>query len=402
MRVAHLTTMDLALRYLLLPQLQAVLEAGGEVIGISGRGHCVEDLERVGVRHIELKSSTRGANLLADLRAARELWRILKTEEIDILHTHNPKPGLYGRLLGRLAGVPVVINTVHGLYATEDDPLPKRALVYGLEAVASRFSDGELVQSAEDLDLIKRLRLAPRDRARLLGNGIDVRRFDPQKVPAAKGRAIRASLGIPSDRIVVGMVGRLVAEKGYPELFQAASLLDDRYVILTCGHDDPDKSDALSRVAVETAKKSGVLFLGMRPDMDAVYRAMDIFVLPSHREGVPRAAMEAASMAVPIVATNIRGCREVVADGINGSLVPVGDAAALATAIRALGEDKSLRKRMGEQGRRTACRRFDEREVVRIVMDTYREVAARKGIASDTTISATDAGEDVVPVEGTR
>ncbi|MGH2787269.1 MAG: glycosyltransferase family 4 protein [Actinomycetota bacterium] len=400
MRVAHLTTMDLALRYLLLPQLEAVLDAGGDAVGISGRSDCVEELERAGVRHLELKSSTRGSNLFADIRSARELWKILRREKVDVLHTHNPKPGLYGRVLGRLAGVPIVINTVHGLYATEDDSLVKRVLVYGLEGFASRFSDAELVQSAEDLALINRLHLAPQGRSRLLGNGIDVRRFDPQGVTADEGRKVRASIGIPEDKIVVGMVGRLVAEKGYPELFEAASLLDDRFVILTSGHADPQKRDALPPSDIERARSRGVLFLGMRPDMERVYRAMDIFVLPSHREGVPRAAMEAAAMGLPIVATNIRGCREVVSDGANGLLVPVGDAPALAKAIRKLGDDASLRGAMGKAGRQVARRRFDERQVVQIVLETYAQVASRKGLAWEgkpVSASGTETAEGTAP-----
>lgn len=149
MKVAHLTTVDLSLRYLVFSQMLAVRDAGGEAIGISAPGPWVDELEAAGIRHIPLHSSTRGMDIPADLRAARQLWKILRRENLDVLHTHNPKPGLYGRVLGRLAGVPIVVNTVHDLYATPDDPLPKRALFYALEAFASRFSDAELVQNPE-------------------------------------------------------------------------------------------------------------------------------------------------------------------------------------------------------------------------------------------------------------
>ncbi len=120
--VAHLTTVDLSLRYLLGAQLDGARERGDEVIGISAAGPHVPWLEERGVRHVALASSTRGWGLKADLRAAAELWRVLRRERPDVLHTHNPKPGIYGRIVGRLAGVPCVVNTVHGLYATEDDP----------------------------------------------------------------------------------------------------------------------------------------------------------------------------------------------------------------------------------------------------------------------------------------
>ena len=150
MRVAHLTTTDISLRHLLLAQLRGARAAGHEVIGISAPGPDVAFLEAEGIRHVPLYASTRSMNLRADLQAARELWRVLRRERPDVLHTHNPKPGVYGRIVGRLAGVPVVVNTVHGLYATERDRATKRAVVYGAEAVASRFSDAELVQNPGD------------------------------------------------------------------------------------------------------------------------------------------------------------------------------------------------------------------------------------------------------------
>jgi len=383
MKVAHLTTVDMSLRYLVMPQLLAVRDAGGEAVGISAPGPWVSELEEAGIRHIALRSSTRGMDLGADLRATRELWHILKEERFDVLHTHNPKPGLYGRLLGRLAGVPIVVNTVHGLYATPDDRFMKRAIVYGLEAIASRFSDAELVQSSEDLDLLRRWRISPRRSTALLGNGVDLARFNPDRFDDADRARVRTSLGIAEDQIVVGAVGRLVAEKGYPELFEAASRLDDRYVVLAIGPYDPDKSDALPEELLNGARDAGVQFLGMRDDVDALYAAMDVFLLPSHREGFPRAAMEAAASGLSVIATDIRGCRQVVDHEHNGLLIPVQDSGAIAAAITRLGDDAELRRRMAGASRAKAEAEFDENTVVDIVMGTYRDVALRKGLPFD-------------------
>ena len=378
MKVAHLTTVDLSLQFLIRPQLLSIIELGGESIGISAPGEWVEGLEAAGIRHIPLESSTRGVAPSSDLKAAMQLWKTLRRERPDILHTHNPKPGLYGRILGRLAGVPIVVNTVHGLYATPDDRLAKRLVVYLLEAVAARFSDAELIQSSEDLALISKWRIAPTGRARLLGNGVNLDRFSPE---GGRGReAMRTELGLEADQVAVGMVGRLVEEKGYPELFEAARQLDDRYVVFVIGPDDTSKGDSLPTELVERARADGVRFLGMRTDVDDLYRALDIFVLPSHREGFPRAAMEAAASGLPVVATDIRGCREVVEDGVNGLLVPVRDPAALAKAIRTIGDDAELRANMGRAGDQRARRRFDESTIVGTVLDTYRHVAIKKGL----------------------
>ena len=378
--VAHLTTVDQSLWFLLLAQLRSVRDLGGTAIGISAPGPWVEELEAEGIRHVPLHSSTRANDPLADLRAARELAQVLAREQVDVLHTHNPKPGLYGRVVGRLRRVPVVVNTVHGLYATEDDRWAKRALVYSLEAIASRFSDAELVQNPEDLALMHRLHLSPK--AKLLGNGVDLTRFDATRFSADARRALRAYFGADDDTVVVGTVGRLVAEKGYPELIEAFLGLPDRdrYRLVVAGGADRDKPDALDPHLLARAEAEGVQFLGQRSDVDALYAAMDVFVLASHREGFPRAAMEAAATSRPVIATDVRGCRQVVDDGRNGLLVPVRDPLALRAAIAALGTDRERRTRMGEQSWVVAKERFDERRVVEIVLEAYARVARRKGI----------------------
>ena len=380
--VAQLTTVDMTLALVLRGQMAALRDSGARVIGISALGPWVVDVTDEGIRHVALRSSTRGMHPLADARAAAQLWRVLRVERPTILHTHNPKPALYGRILGRAARVPIVVNTVHGLYATEDDPWPKRLVVYVLEAIASRFGDAELLINREDLAVVERLRLAPRGSTRFVGHGVDLTRFDPARVGPEARTDIRAELGVGDDTVVIGTVGRLVAEKGLPELFRAAeSLADVGQVLVVVGPMDPDKPDALTETDIERARRAGVRFLGTRSDVERVYAAMDVFVLPSHREGLPQSAMEAAAMGLPIVASDIRGCRQVVDEGVNGILFPVGDVAALTTALRRLASDTDLRGNMGTASAAKAQREFDGRAAIRRVLDAYREMAARKGLA---------------------
>ena len=380
-KIAHLTTVDLSLRYLIMPQLLAPSDHGIDSVGISAPGPWVAELESRGIRHVPLASSTRGVDPLADLKAMWELVKVIRRERPDILHTHNPKPGIYGRIIGRLMGVPIVVNTVHGIYAAPDDPLLKRAVVYTLEAVASRFSDAELVQSAEDAALMRRLRIAHPDKIQHLGNGVDLDRFDPRRAGPDVRAEVRAELGVGPDDVVVGCVGRLVLEKGFAELFQAAEGLDDRFVVVCIGPQDPDKPDAVPPELIERAAANGVRFLGMRTDMERLYAAMDVFVLPSHREGFPRAAMEASAMGLPVVATDIRGCREVVDPGRNGLLVPVGDPRALRDAIEELA-DPQVRRRLSAGARTKAEEAFDERRVVEKVMATYLRLARQRGLSA--------------------
>ena len=376
MKIAHLTTVDMSLRYLLLPQLEAASEMG-EAIGISASGDFVSDLEARGIRHIALASSTRGMNLLADARAIGQLWRVLRQERPDVLHTHNPKPGVYGRIVGRLARVPIVVNTIHGLYATPESSFLKRTIVYTLEWLASRFSDAELIQSPEDFELLWRRKIMPRSKLRLLGNGVDLERFRPD--PGLRDR-VREELGLAEGQIAVGLVARLVGEKGVPELIEAAERLDNRYVVFIVGPKDLEKSDAVSDELLSRAEADGVRFLGMRKDVERIYQGLDLFVLPSHREGFPRAAMEAAASGLPVIATDIRGCRQVVDHGVNGLLFPVRDVGALTEAITRVGEDPVLRATMSRSSVERAQALFDERDIVNRVMGAYADVASRKGI----------------------
>lgn len=371
MKIAHLTTIDVSLKYLLLPQLVAARDAGHEVVGISAPGPFVKDLERDGIRHVPLRSSTRGMDVRADLRAARELARILHAERFDVLHTHTPKPGVYGRIVGRLVGVPRVVNTVHGYYATPDDRLTKRLAVYGLEAVASRFSHIELFQSSEDFHLATRWRLAPHGHAVLLGNGVDVTRFVPA-APAQRADApLRRKLGVGPTEIVVCSVGRLVREKGFLELTAAAERLQGLCRIVVAGKEEPDKSDALSRAQIARGEAAGIIFLGHVDDVEALYTASDIFVLASHREGVPRAAIEAAACGLPVVATDIRGCREAVAHRVTGLLVPAKTVESLHAAIHLLISQPDTRRTFGEAGRRRVEVRFNESRITSAVLDSY-------------------------------
>lgn len=376
-RLVHLTTTDISLELLLGPQLSAFVAAGYEVIGVSAPGPFVPAIEARGVRHIALSNATRAMAPHRDLLALGELWRLFRRLRPDIVHTHNPKPGLYGRFAAKAARVPVVVNTVHGLYALPQDRLIKRAVVYSLERLASMCSDAELVQNPEDIEVLCRLGV-PATKLRVLGNGIDLDRFRPDPTGVQR-RAVRDELAIAPKATVVGAVGRLVLEKGYSELLTAwhdlaGSFPDAELVIV--GPSDDDKADALPAALIDRAREEGVHFLGMRPDVERLYHALDLYVLASYREGYPRSAMEAAACGLPIVATDIRGCRQVVDDGVSGLLVPARDSTALAHALRELLDDPSRRSAMSDAAIRRSRELFDQQRCIDLTLDTYRRLSA--------------------------
>ena len=365
MRIAHLTTVDMSLALLLSTELAVDIEAGHEVFGLSAPGRYVPEVEALGVTHVPLGSLTRSWDPRRDLAAFGELVRTLRSLELDVLHTHNPKTGVMGRIAGRLAGIPVVVNTCHGLWAKPEDRLRRRAFVYGAETLAIRFSQYELFQNAADRDTLRRV-LKP-GRHEVVGNGVDLARFTPD--PEGR-RRVRAELGIADDELLVGSVGRRVREKGLAEYAQVAHELGAQATFVWVGPEDATDADA------SVPHEDAVRFLGERTDMAAVYSALDVFVLASHREGFSRASMEAASCGTPMVLTDIRGCREIGEDGRQVLLVPVEDPQKMTYAVQRLLDDPPLRRRLGQAARERALGHFDQRRVAQRSLETYARVRA--------------------------
>jgi glycosyltransferase involved in cell wall biosynthesis len=382
LRVAHVTTIDLTLRILLIAQLRALRDAGYEVTAISAPGPWTDGLEREGIRHISWPYATRSWSVRSDMRAFFSLLGILRRERFDLVHTHNPKPGILGRAAAHLAGTPCVMNTVHGLYATPDDRLRKRAAVVALEWLAARCSDLDLYQSREDLEWMRRLRVVSPRRSELLGNGTNLKRFDPARVSSQRVAELKSEFAIPENAVVLGAIGRLVAEKGFRELlaaFKRARTEVPNAVLVIVGDSDPAKADAIPSDEVP-GPGDGVVVTGWRDDVEDLLAMMDVFVLPSWREGMPRSAIEAAAMGKPLVLTDIRGCREVARHEIEGLLVPPRDVERLTVALIGMLNDRSKRLQMGTAARERALELFDESRIAAtVVARTEGLLASRLG-----------------------
>ena len=366
MKICHLTTVDSTLVFQLGEQINLLHERGFEVIGIAAPGEYGDDIETLPLQFVPIKTLTRRWSLRQDLRTASELWRLLSGLDLDVLHCHTPKAGVLGRVVGRLRRVPIVANTCHGLIATDHDSFLKRFFVVSIESVASLFSHVELFQNPEDM---KKLRFATGKRATYLGNGIDLTRFSFN--PEGRKR-VRDELGLGEKDLLVGGVGRRVAEKGIIEFAGAARSLSNWASFIWVGPTDSEKSDV---VAVDLP---GLTFLGERRDMPDVYSALDIFVLPSHREGFPRSAMEAAACGRPLILTDIRGCRQISDSGTDVILVPPSDEPALTAAIKDLLDSPSRRQELGTNIETKAKAEFDVTRVVEVTLSAYEVAQSRK------------------------
>ncbi len=380
-RVAHIATSDISLELLLLHQLETLRRAGYEIVGISAPGPGVAALDRAGVRHISIPMSRR-LTPWADLGGLIALWRVMRRESFDIVHTHTPKAGLLGQYAALFARVPVRVHTIHGLFfPAYMKPGTRFAYVF-LERLTMLFSHHNFCQSPEDIPVAIEEKISRADRLELIGNGIDLTSLDPALQPPAKRRQTREALGLSEDHLVVGVVARLVAEKGYFEMFRAAQRIrekEPRARFLFIGGFEPSKADAIAPDALTRFDLQGVAqFLGHRRDVPDLMAVMDVHVLPSHREGFPRSPMEASAMGIPSVVTDIRGCRQTVDDRRTGLLVPARDASALADAILELLGDSELRRTYGDAARAKAIREFDEQVVFQRIRSAYERLLARR------------------------
>ncbi len=386
LKVAHITTISASIHGLLLNQLLSIQRAGYEVVGISADGPSVSVIEAAGIRHIPVEM-TRQITPGADLVSLARLYQVMHREQFTIVHTHTPKPGLLGQLAARMAGVPIVINTVHGFFFHDQMSARARRFYIALETIAARCSDRILSQNQEDLQTAIAEGICRPTQIKHLGNGIDLTRFDPNRVSTDELQRQRTVIGLPSGSHVVGFVGRLAARrKGLFDFLAAGQELvrqgrNVRFLIV--GEADLGRPDAVSP---EVARDFGIAeychFLGHRPneDLPLLYKLMDVLVLPSLLEGLPRVVMEAAMMEVPAVVTDVKGNREAVEHGKNGILVPLGDVLGLAAALATLLDDPVRLGSMSRMSRRIALERFDERHVFEKVLAEYAYLLRTKGL----------------------
>jgi lipopolysaccharide/colanic/teichoic acid biosynthesis glycosyltransferase len=323
---------------------------GFEIHAASSPGPALEDFaarERAAAWPVPM---TRGLTPLRDLAALRRLCRLVRELGPAVVHAHTPKAGLLGMVAARWGRVPVRVYTLHGLVWQTRRGWRRRLLV-ALERLACRLSTQVLAVSASVRQRAIEAGLSPPGKIAVPGpggsaNGLDFQRFDPAGVRAAPR----------CGPVVLGYAGRLTPDKGIAELSQAWQILRGRFPdlhLLVAG--EPEPHDPLpAGVLAGLRCDPRVHWTGWVDNMPEEYLAMDICVLPSRREGLPYAAMEAAAMERPVAGFAVDGVRDAVEDGGTGLLAPPGSPAALAGAIARLVEDPALRARLGREARRRA------------------------------------------------
>jgi len=259
-------------------------------------------------------------------------------------------------------------------------------LIICVEKVLGRCcTDMLFTQSSEDQETAIRAGIANEGKIIWIGNGVDVSAFRVES-----DLAVRAGLGLGPNAKVIGFIGRLVREKGVEELLEAIGQVikeipEAKLLVVgdTLASDrDRRTTERLQELIQQNNLEARIEFTGFRDDIPELLAIMDLFVLPSHREGMPRSILEAMAAGKPVVATNIRGSREEVVHGETGYLVPVNDPNRLAEAIIGILSDRMLAERMGEAGRQRAVDFFDEAQVLEKQLSVYRTLIQQKGLGT--------------------
>jgi len=373
-RIIHVTTIGITAYRALLAQCRYFRQKGLEVGFIFSPSPEGESLRDLGFPVTEIFIN-REINVWSDSGAILKMFRYFRNIRPEIVHTHTSKAGVVGRVAARLAGVPSVVHTVHGFPFHPGMPQVKYWFYRQIERWMAGITDIMLSQSEEDVITAGKMGIKPR-RGELLhiGNGVDLIEFDPGKYSPGERLRVREGLAIRENNPVITMIGRINREKGYHDLVEALRQVRDiPWQALFIGPDEGFLA-ALMQLIDRCGLRDRIQVLGPRGDISDLLAATDIYVLPSYREGLPRSLIEAQAMALPCVATDIRGCREVVEKDVTGFLVKPGDSEALSGALRKLLLDPGLRLQMGQEGRRRMCRNFDEAAVSRKVMAIYEEV----------------------------
>ena len=381
MKVLHVCAVAFGLETLLLPQIDFLRGRGLTVEAACSPDPRVEKLRARGYTIHEIQIDRRIAPV-PNSKSVLELGKLMRTERYDLVHTHAPVASVLGRVAAKLAGVERIVYTAHGFYFHDDMPRQKYALYHGVEKSVAQITDRILVQSQEDFDTAVNTGLGSAKKIRYLGNGVDLGRFDRTALSEERRRNLRRDLRIPEGHgPILGITGRITEEKGFGELIEAMSFLREDFPeahLIVIGGQLSTERDAFQDRLVDFIGEQGldshVTFAGFRDDVQDLLGLLDVFVLPSYREGLPRSVLEAMAMELPVVATRVRGCREAVVDRVTGLLVPARDSSALKKAIAQILSSHELAQRLGKAGRERVVTTFDEQFVFARLENYYREL----------------------------
>lgn len=339
-------------------------------------GSLIEEAQKSGVSLIILPDLVRQISPQQDLRALQNLTSLMRRNRYSIVHTHSSKAGILGRLAARFAGVPIIVHTVHGWSFHDYMSAPVRNLFIILERWVAGFTDALIVVAMRDLQKGMVAKIGKSNQYHLIRSAIPLEEFDPSSVDRG---SVRRELGIPENVPVVGNVGRFSEQKNPLGWLRVAGIIgrsNPSVQFLLVG-DGPLRAQVLDSLEREGIADRTIL-TGLRRDIPPLMAAMDIFLLTSLWEGLPRVIPQALAMRIPVVAFQVDGVSEAIHDGQSGFLCSPGDATALAQRCNYLIENPLERRAMGESGRAYAIKEFNLNKMIVQIEDVYDSLIAQK------------------------
>lgn len=378
LRLIRITTVPISLQLLLTGQFRYMIENGYEVVTISADGPGVDDVLKEGARHIAIPF-TRKITPWQDLKCLFQLISVIRELKPDIVHTHTPKAGLLGMMAARICRVPVRMHTVAGLPVMEAKGM-KRKLLALTEKITYACADKVYPNSRGLLEfMVRDLGVNP-GRLSIIGkgssNGIDTTYFRTSEDLRGRAEIIRTEHGVGERDIVFTFIGRVVRDKGIVELVNAFRSLSlelegNRHTVnsvpniflLIVGPFEQDLDPLPEEVMAFLRTDPGVIAAGFQKDVRPWLLASDVFVFPSYREGFPNVVMQACSLEVPCIVSDINGCNEIIEDKVNGLIVPAKDVLALTSAMRDMLNNASMRLTFASRARQFVVDNFERKNV---------------------------------------
>jgi glycosyltransferase involved in cell wall biosynthesis len=360
-------------------RLRAFRDAGFRVTLVSGPGELLERTAREqDAQAIALPMKRRVAPL-ADLISFFRLWRLMRRLRPEVTEFSSPKAGFLGTFAAWLAGVPVRVYMLRGLKLERTRGIKQRLLL-AAERMAARCAHEVLCNSRSVQEQAAALGIASEVKLKLLGsgssNGVNAERFSPG------ASRVREQFGIPTAAPVLGFVGRFTRDKGVPELldaFEEIARAEPEAHLLMVGWFDAAEDELSSRDRARIRSQAHIHCTEGRVDDTApYYRAMDVLVLPTWREGFPNVVLEAAATGVPAVTTESTGARDSVVPEVTGLLIPAGYPGAIVEAVLALLRDAERRRRMGEAARAWVTEHFSDAHVLGLTVEFYKTLLEKK------------------------
>ncbi|MFJ7974811.1 glycosyltransferase family 4 protein [Peribacillus sp. NPDC096379] len=300
---------------------------------------------------------------LKNIKAYKQLKKIMKSENFDAVHCHSPMGGVLARLAAKSLGITAVIYTAHGFHFYKGAPFVNWVVYYPVEKFLARYTDHLITINKEDLYKANDFKAGQVHY--VPGIGVDTNKFDDA---VGRREEKRAELRIEEDTVVLLSIGEMIKRKNHETALRAIAKLENQnYVYLICGRGELDSY--LQELTLSLGIQEKVRFLGFRNDIKEICIASDVFVFPSYQEGLPVSVMEAMSAGLPIIASEIRGNTDLIENGVGGYLLHPEDIDGFAASIQKVVNNTPLRQAMGTNNK-TEVRKYD----TSVVKNKMREI----------------------------